>query len=241
MLIPSAEQIEANLLRVRERIERAAGGVGRDPGSIGLVAVTKGFGPEVIRLGYKTGLHSFGENRVEEAGPKQAALVDLPELVWHMVGHIQSRKAKLVAPAFDWVHSVDRLKIAASLNRILEGSDRRLPILLQFNVSGEPSKSGWMLPPGAEMEPALAEIAQILNMPNLEARGLMTMAPIVPTPEDARPIFRRLSQLRTVLREAFSMPFPELSMGMTDDFEVAIEEGATLLRIGRAIFGPRHE
>jgi pyridoxal phosphate enzyme (YggS family) len=203
--------------------------------------VTKGFPPETIRLAAQAGLTEVGENRVEEALPKREALGDLPGLAWHMIGHLQSRKAALVPGAFRMVHSVDRPKIARLLDRQAGSAGLRLPVLLQCNVSGEASKSGWPLADRSTWETVLPEFDQIARLPHLQLMGLMTMAPLTPDPEATRPAFRTLRRLAEFLREGTPWGWEVLSMGMSDDFEIAVEEGATLLRIGRELFGPRPE
>jgi len=234
-------EIERNLSLLHERIRRAAERAGRNPSEVQLVAVTKGFPPGTIRLAAQAGLTQVGENRVEEALPKQESLVDLPELAWHMIGHLQSRKAALVPGAFRMLHSVDRPKIARLLDRHASSAGLRLPVLLQCNVSGEATKSGWPLADRSTWEAILPEFDQIARLPHLQLMGLMTMAPLSPDPEAARPAFRALRHLAEFLRERTPWGWEVLSMGMSDDFEMAVEEGATLLRIGRALFGPRPE
>lgn len=226
-----------NLIRVRERVADAAIRAGRNPSDITLVAVSKTHPVEGLLAAYELGVRHFGENRVEEAGAKlpafKQAIVD-PAVVFHMIGHVQSRKAAEVTALFDRVHSVDSLKLAQRLARC---AVKPLPILLEVNVSGEESKYGFDGARRAELSNAVEAIAQL---PNLQLDGLMTMAPIVAVPEQARPIFRALRELRDELTARFpALTLPQLSMGMTDDFEVAIEEGATLVRVGRAIFGER--
>lgn len=233
-----AAEIERRLGEVRGRIVVAAERAGRSPDQVRIVAVSKTHPAEVVRAGYQSGLRLFGENRVEEAQPKQGQLTDLAELEWHMVGHIQSRKARGAAATFDAVHSVDRMKIARRLDRAAQGG-ARLKVLLECNVSAEAAKDGWPLANSESWPAILDEFAAVLELPNLQVLGLMTMAPLVPDPEQTRPVFRKLRELRDFLRYSLPGDWPELSMGMTDDFEVAVEEGATLLRIGRAIFGPR--
>ena len=176
---------------------------------------------------------------MEEALPKRVATEDLADLKWHMVGHIQSRKTSTVVQVFDTVHSVDRSKIADRLDREAEQVGTRMPVLLECNVSGEASKWGWPLSDEESWAGAAEQFVRICKLPNLEVRGLMTMAPMVVEPERVRPVFRRLRALRDYLREVVPGDWSELSMGMTADYEIAVEEGATLLRIGRAIFGPR--
>jgi len=156
-----------------------------------------------------------------------------------MVGHIQSRKARLIVPAFAWVHSVDRVKIARLLDREAETHGQGLPVLLECNVSGETTKEGWHLAERSLWASLTSEVAEVASLPHLEVRGLMTMAPWSADPETARPVFRKLRALRDHLSGTVPGRWDEFSMGMTDDFEVAIEEGATIVRIGRAIFGPR--
>ena len=234
--------IADNVNRIRELIAEAAQRAGRDPADITLVAVTKTHPPEVVRWAAEAGLADMGENRVEEALPKIAA-VALPQLRWHLIGHVQSRKAKAVIEAgFTLVHSVDSIKLAERLNRFAIELGRFQPILLECNVSGEASKSGFEMSDPARWANQWPDFEKILALPNLHVRGLMTIAPLVENSAQAQPYFARLR----ALREACAARFPasvetwrELSMGMTDDFEAAIAEGATLVRIGRALFGER--
>ncbi len=234
--------LKANLHAVRERIAAAATRAGRSPDEVTLVAVTKMQPPDVIQAAYELGLRHFGENRVGEA---EAKVGHLPgDITWHMIGHIQSRKAKLVTPLFNVVHSVDRAKIARRLDRYSKERPTPLPILLECNVSGEASKYGFDADRWPEDEPQrahlLAAIEEILALPHVEVQGLMTMAPIVADAEQARPVFSRLRRLRDELAARFPQAgWRHLSMGMTDDFEIAIEEGATMIRVGRAIFDPQ--
>jgi hypothetical protein len=231
-----------NVARVRERIAEAARRAGRDPAEVTLVAVTKTHPPEIVRAGVEAGLNDFGENRVEEAAPKMAA-VALPRVRWHMIGHVQSRKARaVVAAGFVLAHSVDSVRLAERLNRFAAELGRIQPILLECNVSGEESKAGLAMSDPARWADRLPEVEQILALPNVRVHGLMTIAPIVERPEQARPYFARLRELRHYLSARLAGPpetWRELSMGMTDDFEAAIAEGATLVRIGRALFGER--
>jgi pyridoxal phosphate enzyme (YggS family) len=191
------------------------------------VAVTKGFEVTAIKAAFDSGIKNFGENRVQEAEGKIAQLTDLKLAVtWHLVGHLQSNKAKIAVELFDIIHSVDSVKLAEILNRRVE---KPLPVMLEVNVSGEATKVGFSL---GELVAAVKEIGQL---PNLKLMGLMTVAPVAVEPEAVRPVFRKLRELRD------SLGLKHLSMGMTDDFEVAVEEGATMLRIGRAIFGDRRQ
>jgi pyridoxal phosphate enzyme (YggS family) len=227
------EQLTENIAQVRARIAEAAERAGRDPAEITLVAVSKTRPVELVEMAYNLGVTNFGENRVQEALPKIAHFH--PEgLRWHLIGHLQSNKAGKVVEPFACVHSVDSLHLARLLNRHAEERGKRLPILLQVNVAGEASKEG-MAP---EETPELAR--QIAALPALQVEGLMTIAPLVENPEEVRPVFRELRRLRDRLRaEVTTSAWTHLSMGMTDDYTVAIEEGATLVRVGRAIFGAR--
>jgi len=237
--------IAESLARVRARIERAAVFAGRDPRTVTLVAVSKTFPASAVVEAYAAGQRDFGENRVEEALPKLAALGPRPGLRCHLIGHVQSRKTSDFGGEFALIHSVDTLKLATRLNaRALAQNRPPQDILLECNISGEASKegfgvSGWELN-SAVRESFVDEVNRIAALPGLRVRGLMTMAPVVVDPELARPIFASLRGLRDVLHERVpGLDAPELSMGMTDDFEAAIVEGSTLVRIGRAIFGAR--
>ncbi len=241
--------IARNLQRVQERIADAAVKSGREPDDVMLVVISKTRSVEEIVTACSAGVRHFGENRVREGIAKisgvREALSDADvELTWHMVGHIQSRKAELAAMHYDYVHSVDRLKIARYLDRFAEERGVTLPVLLECNVSGEESKYGFNLPAGARdqslREAFFAQVEEILALSHLSVRGLMTMAPFVDDPEAVRPVFADLRALLDALREHFPAgDWRHLSMGMTNDFVVAVEEGATMVRIGRAIFGER--
>jgi hypothetical protein len=216
-----AERVES----VRRRIEDSCGRSNRSPAEVTLIAVTKGFPSDATREAVAAGVRHFGENRVQEAEAKRSGLENLPEgVTWHMVGHLQSNKVKTALRLFDIIHSVDSLPLAEAISR---RASYRQPIFLEVNVSGEPSKYGFSL---AELPDRVAAIA---TLPNIEVKGLMTVAPQVENAEDVRPVFRRLCETRD------SLGVSGLSMGMTDDFEIAIEEGATHVRIGRALFGDR--
>lgn len=238
-LAEEISRISQNLQDVQARITQAAGRAGRKPDEIRMVAISKGQSVEKLLAGYEAGIREFGENRIHEALPKIDELTDLTDISWHMVGHIQSRKAKSVVPLFDLVHSVDRTKLAHRLDRFAGNAGRELSILLECNVSGESAKSGWNLQDEDNWHTILPPFAEILNLKNLEVRGLMTMAPWVADEGILRTCFRRLHDLSVFLSANLPGNWNELSMGMTDDFEYAIEEGATLIRIGRAIFGER--
>lgn len=237
--VATMTDLESNIATVREKISQAADRADRDPAGIKLVAITKTHPPEIVRIGYELGLRDFGENRVLEGIEKRAELKDLAEARWHMVGHIQSRKASEVPESFDVVHSVDREKIARHLNKHAQQAGIKLPVLLECNVSGEESKYGWELSDSERWPGIVPAFRQLLGMNQLDIRGLMTMAPWVEDEAVIRNTFIQLRRLLEYLRGELEVDWPELSMGMTDDYEIAIEEGATLLRIGRAIFGPR--
>ncbi|GAB4442876.1 MAG: YggS family pyridoxal phosphate-dependent enzyme [Anaerolineae bacterium] len=231
--------VAANVARVRARMAEACARAGRDPTSVKLVAVSKNRAPAAILEAAQAGVTDFGENRVEEAGAKLPALQEAG-LTWHMVGHIQSRKARDVAALFDVVHSLDSVRLAQRLSRFWE-REAPLPVLLEVNVSGEASKYGWDASHWRERREARRalweDVATVIALPNLEVCGLMTMAPIVPDMEQARPVFASLRALRDALAADFpGAHWSALSMGMTDDYPVAVEEGATMVRIGRAIF-----
>ncbi len=232
--------LQDNVHRVQDRIAKAAARAGRDPASIVLVAVSKTQPVEALLEAYALGARHFGENRVEEAAIKipafKQAIPDSP-VVFHMIGHLQSRKAAEAAALFDRVHSIDSLKLAQRLDRFAALLPKVLPILLEVNVSGEVSKYGF---DHARREELFSAVESIALLTQVRLEGLMTMAPLVADPEQARPVFRVLHDLRDALEAKYAnVRLPQLSMGMTDDFEVAIEEGATLVRIGRAIFGER--
>ncbi len=226
-------QISRNLKEIHQRLHNAAMRAGRDPSAVRLVAVTKTVGLDRLREAVAAGQTLFGENYVQEAKAKIAALG--PGLTWHFIGHLQSNKARAAVELFDLIHSVDRLRLALALEQAALRLGKVQNILLQVNLAGEESKSGTP-PEGAEH--LLSEISKLSN---LRVLGLMTMPPWFPDPEEARPYFRALRELRDRLRRLPSVDgdLAELSMGMTGDFEVAVAEGATLVRIGTAIFGQR--
>jgi hypothetical protein len=215
--------IAEKIAHVRQRVERAAERAGRPPTDITIVAVSKGFPPSAIDEVVVAGIADVGENRVQEASAKIDALRGLP-VTWHLVGHLQTNKAKTALELFDIIHSVDSLHLAEVLSH---RAQTPLSVLLEVNVTGEASKFGF------STDEVVAAAGAIARLPRLDLRGLMTVAPFVDDPETVRPVFRELRRLRDALG------LRELSMGMTDDFEIAIEEGATLVRIGRAIFGER--
>lgn len=235
--------IDENIARVHEIIATSAGKANRSPDEITLVAVSKTIPVEAIEAAIAAGVHHFGENRVEEVEGKIKSLQTGNRPTWHMIGHIQSRKAKSILQLFDVVHSVERLKIAQKLSEQARIAQKTLPIFLEINISGEESKDGFEATNwhknAAIKEQLWQDIEQVLALPNLEVRGLMTMAPYYAEAEACRPIFADLAALRDNLRADFEVDLPDLSMGMSNDYPVAIEEGATIVRVGRAIFGER--
>ena len=234
----SSVQIRERHIRVMERIARAAARSGRAAQAVRVVAVTKAQPLPVVAAAIEAGLTRLGENYVEEALEKMAAFG--PNLEWHMIGHLQRRKAREAASRFAMVHSLDSLALAQRLNRMAGEGGQRLAVLLECNISGEASKFGLAAHSSGERAGLVPEVGEILSLPNLSVQGLMTVAPIGPSPEAARPVFTGLRGLRDWLCTELGQPaWPELSMGMSDDYEVAVEEGATLVRIGRALLGPR--
>ena len=221
--------LQANLEAVRQAITSSADSASRDPSAVTLVAVTKTVAAERIREAITLGLRIFGENRVQEALPKMDE-IGPANIDWHLVGHLQTNKIKFLEGRFQMVQSVDSAGLAEALDRRLQSA---LDVLVEVNVAEEPQKTG-ALP--ADL-PAIARTVAAAS--HLRLRGLMTVAPMVSDAEQVRPIFRRLRSLRDETSHELGMPLPVLSMGMTDDYPVAVEEGATMLRLGRALFGPR--
>ena len=239
-VIEASRHIYGNIQRVLERIEHAASISGRSPQSIKLVVVTKKQPLELIHAVIESGICYLGENYPDEALPKIDALSAYQQIKWHMIGHVQSRKAELVSFKFDYIHSLDSLKLAERYDRFAALHHRKLPVLLQFNVSAEETKSGWDAWDKQQWIQLIPDLEKIVAMQNLRIHGLMTMPPYTENPEDARPYFVRLARLRDYLATRFPhSDWSELSMGMSGDYEVAIQEGATWVRIGQAILGPR--
>lgn len=233
---------------VRERLARAAEGAGRDPQEITLVAVTKSWPADVVVAAYEAGLRHFGENRAGELEEKRPLVEERlgadSGITWHLIGPLQSRKTTMAADNADFFHALDRIKIARRLSTRLQETGRTLPVLLEVNVSGEESKHGFQATrweDDEEQQRALRETAQnVAGRPGLTVRGLMTMAPWEAEAQVVRRVFGRTQALAAWLQDAVPQAdWSVLSMGMTDDFEIAIEQGATHVRIGRAIFGPR--
>lgn len=231
-MAPQDPPIAANIAQVRERITRAAERAGRRPDEIVLIAVSKTFPAGAIRAAYEAGLRHFGENRVQEWESKRPYLADL-DATWHLIGHLQSNKARRAACLFHRVDSVDALPLAQKLDAAATAEGKRLPVLIEVHLSDEATKSG-----AAEADlPGLAE--GMVALSNIELRGLMSIPPFFEEPERARPYFQKLRKLRDHLAQRVGRVLPALSMGMSHDFEIAIEEGATEIRVGSAIFGAR--
>lgn len=233
-------EIESNLRTIQNTIQRAAEKSGRTAEDVRLVGVTKRLPLETVQAGLQAGVHIFGENYPEQALAKVLALRDTPGIQWHMIGHIQSRKAETVCRYFDMVHSLDRMKIARYLDRYCGDLQRKMPVLLEVNLSGEESKYGWPAWDESKWTELLTPFNQIAEMPNLSVQGLMSMPPLFDDPETTRPLYQRLARLQAFLRDNLGeASWNELSIGTSFDYEVAIEEGATMVRIGTELFGPR--
>ncbi len=221
--------IPANIQMVRDAVRQAAARSNRDPGDITLVAVSKTAGLEEIREAYDLGLRHFGENRLQEAMDKIPRCP--PDITWHFIGHLQTNKAKGVLEGFSLIHSLDRYRLAKRLSSLAAAAERTVRVLVQINIAGEAAKFG--LPPG-ETEGFIRDIGAL---PGLEVVGLMAMAPFAPDPEESRPYFRDMKAIFDSLQQVPGVNLEILSMGMSGDFTVAVEEGATMLRIGSLIFG----
>lgn len=234
------DDLTYRLQQIKERIASAASRAGRDVSEVTLIAVTKTRSLEEIQAAYSLGLRDLGENRVTELLEKKASL-ELTDVRWHAIGHIQTRKARNLIGESDLIHSIDRLKLAQELSKRASAKKTVVQGLLQVNSSGEGSKGGWLLTTLAAQDAFLRDVEQILSLPFLQINGLMTMAPFHLEAEATRPTFVTTRTMQQRLTAHFgSDAFPILSMGMTNDFEVAIEEGATHVRLGTALFGPRY-
>jgi pyridoxal phosphate enzyme (YggS family) len=229
--------VAENIARIQEKIRTAAARAGRDPEEITLMAVSKTFPAECIREAYQAGIRHFGENRVQEFAGKVDSLRDLEDARWHMIGHLQTNKAAKAAELFHAVDSVDSLKLAEKLNDSAQKLGKKLAVLIEVNVGGEAAKSG-MPTDSPELDRLLCAAPQL---DHLEIRGLMTIPPFTEDPQWALPFFRKLRELRDQIaaRKLPGVRMEVLSMGMSHDFEVAIEEGSTCVRVGTAIFGER--
>lgn len=232
--LPGEEELASRRVEIRSRIARAAERAGRPADGVALLAVTKGHPADLVARAARAGFTLFGENRVAEGVAKiEAVRRDFPGLVWRLIGPLQTNKARAALQSFSAIESLDRERLAARMEGLLAAEGRRMPVLLEVNVGDETTKSG-VSPAGAE---GLARFT--LDCPHLDVCGLMAVPPYDPDPERARPFFRRLREIRDRLADRFDRTFPELSMGMSHDFEVAVEEGATEVRIGTALFGTR--
>jgi pyridoxal phosphate enzyme (YggS family) len=235
------EDIQQNYYLVLERIRKTAVAVGRNPDAIRLVVVTKTQPVAVVKLMIDAGGKEFGENYVEEAVPKIQAFTENKTLQWHMLGHLQSRKAQIACENFQYLHSLDSVKLAQKLNRFALALNKTLAVWMEFNISGEESKYGWDIVHEENWNNILPDIEKILQLPNLYILGLMTVPPFSEEPESSRPYFQQLRKFQEyVIAHLGLSNFKELSMGMSADFEIAIQEGSTCVRIGQAILGPRH-
>jgi pyridoxal phosphate enzyme (YggS family) len=220
-----------NLASIRHRIAAACDRAGRDPAAVTLLAVSKGMPPEVVGEAAGAGLTLFGENKVQEAKAKIPLCPG--RLRWHMIGHLQSNKCRDAVQLFEMLHSVDSVPLAQEIQKWADREAKTMPVLLEVNLAGESAKFGF------HPDAVLPALLQINSLPRVEVQGLMTLGPWTPDPEKVRPIFRQLRDLKTRCDQALGAPLPHLSMGMSGDFEVAVEEGATILRLGTALFGPR--
>ena len=232
--------IHERYFQTLERIEQATQAAGRQSGAVRLIVVTKTHPLEHVLAALEAGARDLGENYAEEGAAKIAAIGPVTGLRWHMIGHVQSRKANLVAAHFNVAHTIDSLKLATRLDRFAADAGARLPVLLEVNLSGEESKFGYAAQDSARWDALRPEFEQIAALPNLEIRGLMTMPPYADHPEASRPFFRQMRSLQDFLVKKLSLvSWRELSMGTSLDFAIAVEEGATLVRVGTAILGAR--
>jgi pyridoxal phosphate enzyme (YggS family) len=246
MMDTTATGLQTRIASVRAEIAAACQRAHRAPDAVTLVAVSKTFAAGQVAQAIEAGIRHLGENRVEEAVGKmsQVAALNSTPVEWHMVGHLQSRKARYMTRGFALLHSLDSVYLAERLSRLLAEQGATLDVLLEMNVSGEEAKQGWNAQhwrsDADQRGQVWQDVRQILALPGLRVRGLMTMAPIVEDPEQTRPVFAALRDLRDALANDFpGSSWADLSMGMSDDYPVAVEEGATLVRVGRAIFGAR--
>ncbi|OMH40629.1 YggS family pyridoxal phosphate-dependent enzyme [Desulfurobacterium indicum] len=225
--------IKENLMKIQEKITKAAERAGRKPEEITLLAASKTRTPQEIREAFNAGIKVFGENRVQEARDKIPALSDLP-IEWHFIGHLQKNKAKYVVKMFELIHSVDSKALVEELQKRADKENKIQKVLIEVKLSPEETKHGCKEGEVPEL------IDTILSSPNLQLLGFMTIPPYFENAEDVRPYFQRLRNIKEKMEEEFKRNFPHLSMGMSHDFEIAVEEGATIVRIGTALFGPRN-
>jgi len=234
------KQIKERYESTLEKIAISAKKAGRNPESVKLVVVTKSQPVEVAQAAIEAGAKILGENYAEEGVTKIQSLSSFSAVEWHMIGHVQSRKAQLVAEHFNFLHSLDSIKLAKRLDRFCGEAKRKLPVLLEFNVGGEESKGGWDAFDETRWNELIVELNEILTLPNLQVRGLMAMPPLGDDAEFSRPFFVKVKRLQEFLGKQFpQVDFSELSMGTSSDYEVAVEEGATFVRVGTAIVGER--
>jgi pyridoxal phosphate enzyme (YggS family) len=225
--------LAANLASIRERIQAACSRANRDPDSVSLLSVTKTHPPEIVAEAARLGLSLFGENKVQEAKAKIPLCPG--RLRWHMIGHLQTNKCRDAVELFEMIEGVDSLHLAEEINKRAEQASKTMPILLEVNAVGEASKFGY------KPEQLLSDLPNLNALPRLEIHGLMTVPPYSPIPERVRPVFQQLRELKQKCEDTLGAPLPHLSMGMSGDFEVAVEEGATIVRIGSALFGERRK
>ncbi len=234
------QSIRERYLQTLDKIASAAKMSSRSPKSVRLVVVTKSQPLEVVEAAVEAGVRILGENYPEEGVRKIQSIAEKSAVEWHMIGHVQSRKAGLVAQHFNLLHSLDSLKLAQRFNRFCEEAGHTLPVLLEFNVGGEESKGGWPAWDEAQWAVLTDDISSLLSLPDLQVQGLMAMPPLGETAEFSRPFFQRLRRLQEYLMKQFPQAsWTELSIGTSLDYEVAVQEGATLVRVGTAIVGPR--
>ena len=232
--------IKNNLDGILARIKDCAEQAGRDAEDVKLITVTKAQQLEVVEAAIQAGAIRLGENYPVEAVEKISALKEYNSVEWHMIGHLQSRKSALIVENFNYFHSLDSLKLAQKINRILSDNGKIMPVLLELNISGEESKFGWPAWKNESIDRLMFDVEKILLLNNIKIKGLMTMPPYSKDTEKARPYFKRMSEILGFLAEKFpETEWLELSMGTSVDFEVAIQEGATFVRVGTAIVGPR--
>lgn len=239
---PLVQEIREKYLFVKDRVYQSARLAGRNPETIRILVVTKTQPVEVVKAALDAGITLFGENYPEEALSKILAVQGYPEVEWHMIGHLQSRKARIVAEHFSVMETIDRVEIAEKLNLLAKEANRVLPVMLELNVSGEESKFGFPAWDFNHLPDLLENIEKMVSLPFLSIQGLMTMPPLFDNMEDSRPFFVKLRKMQDFLRNHFpQISWNELSMGTSSDYPVAVQEGATIIRVGTAILGPRKQ
>jgi len=241
-MVSLVDRIRQNIETTRNEIDRAAQSVGRSGPDVRLVIVTKTHPIEVVRAVVEAGGRLLGENYPEETVPKIKALGSVPGVEWHMIGHVQSRKSGIVAENFQMLHSLDSLRLAERLDRQVseQHSEKRFPVLLEFNAAGEESKFGWYVPEESSWDKLLPDLERVFGLAHLKVCGLMTMPPLFNDPQLSRPFFVKIRKLRDFVQKQFPQSdLCDLSMGTSIDYPIAIQEGATLVRVGQAILGAR--